>query len=104
MHSLRRSPGVAARLILLASLSACAGLPSFKRETETSGTFSSTGLAVTILSFDLPKGALSGLVEAEHILKRVKGIAHTRFTSADVVRHPLVARIIDAYDAAAKSR
>ena len=48
---------------------------------------------------DLPKGALSGLVEAEQVLKRVKGIAITRFTSADVVRHPLVARIVDAYDA-----
>jgi hypothetical protein len=62
MRSIRRSPGVAAHLIaaalLVASLDACAGLPSFKRETETSGTFSSTGLAVTILSFDLPKGAL----------------------------------------------
>jgi phosphate starvation-inducible PhoH-like protein len=49
---------------------------------------------------DLPKGSLSGLIEAEHVLRRVKGIAHTRFTSADVVRHPLVARIVDAYDAA----
>ncbi|MCG2591386.1 PhoH family protein [Ramlibacter sp. XY19] len=58
-----------------------------------------------VSQIDLPKGALSGLVEAEHILKRVKGIAHTRFTSADVVRHPLVARIVDAYDAArAKER
>jgi phosphate starvation-inducible PhoH-like protein len=56
-----------------------------------------------ISQIDLPKGQLSGLVEAEHILKRVKGIAHTRFTSADVVRHPLVARIVDAYDAARKS-
>jgi phosphate starvation-inducible protein PhoH and related proteins len=52
---------------------------------------------------DLPKGSLSGLIEAEHVLKRVKGIAHTRFTIADVVRHPLVARIVDAYDAARKS-
>jgi phosphate starvation-inducible protein PhoH and related proteins len=52
---------------------------------------------------DLPKGSLSGLIEAEHVLKRVKGIAHTRFTSADVVRHPRVARIVDAYDAARKS-
>ena len=58
-----------------------------------------------ISQVDLPRGQLSGLVEAEHILKRVKGIAHTRFTSADVVRHPLVARIVDAYDAArAKER
>ncbi|OYZ66776.1 PhoH family protein, partial [Acidovorax sp. 24-64-9] len=48
---------------------------------------------------DLPKGAMSGLVDAERVLKRVKGIAVTRFTSADVVRHPLVARIVDAYDA-----
>jgi phosphate starvation-inducible PhoH-like protein len=38
-------------------------------------------------------------VDAEQVLKRVKGIAITRFTSADVVRHPLVARIVDAYDA-----
>ena len=58
---------------------------------------------------DLPKGAMSGLVDAERVLKRVKGIAVTRFTSADVVRHPLVARIVDAYDAprrapAARSR
>ena len=47
----------------------------------------------------LPKGAMSGLIDAERVLKRVKGIAITRFTSADVVRHPLVARIVDAYDA-----
>jgi len=52
---------------------------------------------------DLPKGSLSGLIEAEHVLRRVKGIAHTRFTSADVVRHPLVARIVDAYDAVRKT-
>jgi phosphate starvation-inducible protein PhoH and related proteins len=56
-----------------------------------------------ISQIDLPKGQMSGLVEAERILKRVKGIAHTWFTSADVVRHPLVARIVDAYDAARKN-
>ena len=39
------------------------------------------------------------VVDAERVLKRVKGIAITRLTSADVVRHPLVARIVDAYDA-----
>jgi phosphate starvation-inducible PhoH-like protein len=33
------------------------------------------------------------------VLKKVQGIAISRFTSADVVRHPLVARIVDAYDA-----
>jgi phosphate starvation-inducible PhoH-like protein len=48
---------------------------------------------------DLPKGAMSGLVDAERVLQRVQGIAISRFTSADVVRHPLVARIVDAYDA-----
>ncbi|MCW5238127.1 PhoH family protein [Verminephrobacter eiseniae] len=52
-----------------------------------------------VSQIDLPPGALSGLIEAEQVLKRVKGIALTRFTSADVVRHPLVARIVDAYDA-----
>ena len=56
-----------------------------------------------ISQIDLAKGQLSGLVDAERVLRRVKGIAHTRFTSADVVRHPLVARIVDAYDAARKS-
>ena len=52
-----------------------------------------------VSQIDLPKGQLSGLIDGERVLKRVKGIAITRFTSADVVRHPLVARIVDAYDA-----
>ncbi|MSQ57612.1 MAG: PhoH family protein [Limnohabitans sp.] len=52
-----------------------------------------------VSQIDLPKGHPSGLVDAEHVLKRVKGIAITHFTSKDVVRHPLVARIVDAYDA-----
>ena len=56
-----------------------------------------------ISQIDLPKGQASGLVEAERILKRVPGIANVRFTSADVVRHPLVARIVDAYDAASRA-
>jgi len=49
---------------------------------------------------DLPKGMQSGLIDAERVLARVQGIAMTRFTSADVVRHPLVARIVEAYEAA----
>jgi phosphate starvation-inducible PhoH-like protein len=49
---------------------------------------------------DLPRGMLSGLVDAEQVLRRVKDVAFTRFTAADVVRHPLVARIVKAYDAA----
>ena len=52
-----------------------------------------------VSQIDLPKTQLSGLVDAENVLKRVQGIAMSRFTSADVVRHPLVARIVDAYDA-----
>ena len=56
-----------------------------------------------VSQIDLPKGAVSGLIEAERVLKRVKGISVTHFTSADVVRHPLVARIVDAYDAAGRT-
>ncbi|MEM9223600.1 MAG: PhoH family protein [Pseudomonadota bacterium] len=48
---------------------------------------------------DLPRGVQSGLVEATRILKNVDGIAQIRFTSEDVVRHELVARIVAAYDA-----
>ncbi len=55
-----------------------------------------------VSQIDLPKAQLSGLIDAERVLKRVNGIAITHFTSADVVRHPLVARIIDAYDGARK--
>ncbi len=51
-----------------------------------------------VSQIDLPKAQLSGLIDAERVLKRVNGIAITHFTSADVVRHPLVAKIVDAYD------
>ena len=47
---------------------------------------------------DLPRGVTSGLTEAERILKGVSGVSFTYFTSRDVVRHPLVARIIEAYE------
>lgn len=50
----------------------------------------------------LPKGQTSGLLNALDILDDVPGIANTRFTSKDVVRHPLVARIVDAYEKAGK--
>jgi phosphate starvation-inducible PhoH-like protein len=50
---------------------------------------------------DLPRGVQSGLRDAERILGDVPGVAMRYFTSADVVRHPLVARIIEAYDAEA---
>ncbi|ALV08901.1 phosphate starvation-inducible protein PhoH [Roseateles depolymerans] len=47
---------------------------------------------------DLPRGMVSGLVDAQRVLDGVEGIAMTRFTRADVVRHPLVARIVQAYE------
>ena len=48
---------------------------------------------------DLPRGTGSGLLEALRVLEGVGEIGFVRFTSADVVRHPLVARIVEAYDA-----
>ena len=53
---------------------------------------------------DLPPGQTSGLVEAVKLLDGIAGIAQVRFTAADVVRHPLVGRIVEAYDAADLSR
>jgi len=47
---------------------------------------------------DLPRGVPSGLADAERLLARVSGIAFNYFTGKDVVRHPLVARIIEAYE------
>ena len=55
-----------------------------------------------VTQIDLPKGVPSGLKHAIRILDGVRGIEITRFTSKDVVRHPLVARIVDAYEEAAK--
>ncbi len=49
---------------------------------------------------DLPPGQTSGLVQALEILNNIDGIAKIHFTSADVVRHRLVAEIVNAYDAA----
>ena len=51
-----------------------------------------------VTQIDLARGQKSGLVESSRILAGVRGIAFTRFTSADVVRHPLVQKIIDAYE------
>ncbi|HSK42160.1 MAG TPA: PhoH family protein, partial [Arenibaculum sp.] len=47
---------------------------------------------------DLRPGEISGLVEATRILDDIDGVAITRFTAADVVRHPLVMRIVEAYE------
>jgi len=53
---------------------------------------------------DLPRGEASGLHDAEVLLKNIKQISFNYFTSKDVVRHKLVAKIIDAYDKAAPKR
>jgi phosphate starvation-inducible PhoH-like protein len=53
-----------------------------------------------VSQIDLPKGRSSGLVEAQAVLADVEGVAFTHFDAGDVVRHPLVARIVQAYDAA----
>ncbi len=50
-----------------------------------------------VTQIDLARGQKSGLIEARRILAGVRGIAFTQFGAQDVVRHPLVARIIDAY-------
>ncbi|MBI5108256.1 MAG: PhoH family protein [Rhodocyclales bacterium] len=51
-----------------------------------------------VTQIDLPRGQKSGLIEARRILKDVRGLAFTDFDTSDVVRHPLVARIVDAYE------
>jgi phosphate starvation-inducible protein PhoH and related proteins len=51
-----------------------------------------------VTQIDLARGQKSGLIEARRVLKDVRGIALTEFTSADVVRHPLVQKIINAYE------
>ena len=51
-----------------------------------------------VTQIDLARGSKSGLIEAERVLRDVRGLAFSHFTSADVVRHPLVQAIVDAYD------
>ena len=51
-----------------------------------------------VSQIDLPQGTASGLVEAAQVLAEVQGIAFTQFGAADVVRHPLVMRIVEAYE------
>jgi len=53
---------------------------------------------------DLPAGQTSGLAEAVRLLEGIDGIAHVGFTAADVIRHELVARIVEAYDNAAAAK
>lgn len=51
-----------------------------------------------ITQIDLARGQKSGLIEAQQVLKNLRGIAFSYFTSEDVVRHPLVQRIVNAYE------
>ena len=51
-----------------------------------------------VTQVDLPRGQASGLLEARRVLDGVRGIAFTEFDASDVVRHPLVARIVEAYE------
>ena len=57
-----------------------------------------------ISQIDLPHGTRSGLVSAKRILKDIKSIKFVQFTAVDVVRHPVVARIINAYETNATKR
>ena len=50
-----------------------------------------------VTQIDLPRGQVSGLVEAMHVLKVVKGLSFVHFSDEDVIRHPLVGRIVAAY-------
>ncbi|MDT8397484.1 MAG: PhoH family protein [Pseudomonadales bacterium] len=51
-----------------------------------------------VTQIDLPKGTRSGLVQASNILKQVPGVSFTYFNAKDVVRHPIVQKIVEAYD------
>ena len=51
-----------------------------------------------ITQVDLPRGQMSGLRHADHVLQDIKGISFLRFNPQDVVRHPLVQRIVEAYE------
>jgi phosphate starvation-inducible PhoH-like protein len=53
-----------------------------------------------VTQIDLPDNKRSGLTDAVHLLSNIPGISFRYFTEVDVVRHPLVAQIIKAYDAA----
>jgi phosphate starvation-inducible PhoH-like protein len=52
-----------------------------------------------LTQIDLPRGEASGLREATRILRGIEGIAFVQFDKADVVRHPLVTRMVEAYEA-----
>jgi phosphate starvation-inducible protein PhoH and related proteins len=62
------------------------------------GFSSKTVITGDVTQIDLPDKRTSGLVEIQKVLKDIKGIRFVYFTGKDVVRHPLVQKIIKAYD------
>jgi phosphate starvation-inducible PhoH-like protein len=68
------------------------------------GCESRTVVTGDITQVDLPTGQCSGLAEARSLLKNIEGIAFCTFTDLDVVRHPLVQRIVVAYESRDQAR
>jgi phosphate starvation-inducible PhoH-like protein len=68
------------------------------------GTGSKIVVSGDITQIDLPPHTRSGLVDALARLRGIKGIVAVSLSSADIVRHPLVQRIVDAYDERSKKR
>ncbi|MEO5354005.1 MAG: PhoH family protein [Magnetococcus sp. XQGC-1] len=68
------------------------------------GEGSRVAVAGDITQIDLPRGVPSGLIQAAKILRAVPGIAIVHFTSRDVVRHPLVRKIVHAYEQSGRSK
>ncbi|MDN3517354.1 PhoH family protein [Aquisalimonas lutea] len=67
--------------------------------------FGSTAVVTgDVTQVDLPRGTASGLRDAAEVLRDVEGVSFTFFTAADVVRHPLVQRIVQAYDRVSQER
>jgi len=61
--------------------------------------FGSTAVVTgDITQIDLPRGENSGLIHVRDVLRNIEGIKFTQFVSKDVVRHPLVQKIVDAYE------
>ena len=66
--------------------------------------FGSTAVVTGDISqIDLPKGTQSGLIHATEVLEDIQGITFTEFGNKDVVRHPLVQRVVSAYDSYEKN-
>jgi phosphate starvation-inducible PhoH-like protein len=62
------------------------------------GFHSKTVITGDVTQIDLPKGTQSGLIEALEVLRDIEGIGVQRFSDRDVVRHPLVQKIVVAYE------